>query len=512
MSHPERQKRSQEVIPVLEAATTILVKIDQGESGTDYITPYAGGSMITNPIGQPHMTAYGMAYSAPSAGHPTFGIAYGPHLGANVNKYASPYADSVATHPNSYASPFFSHGNQPPADYASPYANPVVPNQPSGSAFVGSVDNQASRHDGHETHDDGKEAHIPHQDIIGAPAEVKKGDDAAAGQDISNEEVDVSKAGKNADEQVISNENLGTNKACDEANGQGVSKENEEASTLVDLDETDVDDAHKQDSSGKEDETSSDDELTDDDLMAATTQNQDIAPPTENHKLFTGERLGDFSSNENIDWLLTMGNGGKIPRPSKKMRMSPPSSSEADAKVQTEVNRIINHIILCKDWRGHPGTMKQLFYASAEGQRLAGESRRLLAIAEPVVNTIIPLAESQARLRFYQQLESRAVKENRDREIQERINRYYGAPYQMQQWGPSPVGLLVAGLAIPPLLPSNGPLEPPFVRRGNVIAVPPGGRNIEEEKKAETYGYPPTPGSRPGGSQRGQKRKRAARH
>ena len=521
LSHPEKQKRSQEAIQALDAATTILVQIQQGEAGMDVVTPYASGSMISNPVGQRHMNTYGTANGPPYSDHPTYGMAHGLPVGANLNNYASPYAIPLATHPDSYASPYSNPVNQPPANYASPYANSMVPNQASGSGSVGSGDNRANTHDGHETPHDNKEAHTALQDIIGATTEAKKENDKAASQDISNGEEDASNASKENDGQGVSNEKEETSKACNEAPGQGVSNKKEEASIVVDLDETDVDDADKQGNSRGEDETRSDDDLTDDDLtdddlMPAKTDNQNIVPPAENHKLFTGERLGDFTSRENIDWLLAVGNGGKIPTPNKNTRMSSPSrssSSQTDAQVQTEVSRIIDQIMLYKDWRGHPGgTTKQLFYASAEGQRLAAELRRLMAIAKPVLNTIIPLAESQARLRFYQQLESHAIKEKRDREIQEGINRFYGAPVQMQPWGPPPAGIPVVGFPIPPTLRSNGPVQVPFVRRGNVITAPPGGRNPEEEKKAETYGYPPMPGSRPGDSHRGQKRKTAARH
>lgn len=490
-SHPEKQKRSQEVTQALEAATTVLVQIQQGEAGTGYITPYANGSMIPNPIGQGLPTTYG-GYGPPYPGHPTYGMAYGPPVGAHLNNYASPYANPVATHLGSYASPYFNSVNQPPANYASPYANPVVPNQASGSGLVSSSDNQANKHDGLETYHDDKKARTPYQDTSGAVIEANIECVEAVGQDKSNEKEDASKA-------------------SDEANGEDLSNEKEKAKSVVDLEETAVDDAKKKDSSGDEDEASKDD-----DLMKAKTDNQNIAPPAENHKLFTGERLGDFTSMESIDWLLTMGNGGEIPTPSKKAKMSSPSgssSSQADAKVQTEASRIISDIMLFKDWRGYPGgTMKQFFYASTEGQRLASELKRLMAIAKPVVNTIIPRAESQARLRFYQQLEGRAIREKRDREIQEGINRRYGAPVPMQQWVPPPVGFPVTGFPVPPPLPSNGPIQDQFIRRGNVIAAPPGGRNKEEEKKAETYGYPPLPGSRPGCSQQSQKRKRAARH
>ena len=381
-----------------------------------------------------------------------------------------------------------------------------------------STDNKANKPDGHEKLRDNKKAHIPHQDIVRFGTEVEKANSETAGQGISNKKENTNKATKKADDQHVSNEKVDASRACDETTGPGVSNEKAEASNVA-MDVTNVRDANKQDTINKEDEASSDGDLTDDDLMIAKGDNHTITPPAKNHRLFTGERLGDFTSTENIDWLLTMSNGGKIPRPSKKARTdSPPRSSpsQIDAQVQTEVNKIINQIMLCKDWRGHPGgTPKHLFYASAEGQQLAAELRRLMAIAKPAVNTVVPLAESHARLRFYQHLESRAFREKRDRDIQQGFNRFYGPPIQMQRWT-HPVGLPGAqypgpGLPVPPILPSNAPMKVPFIPRGNVIAPPPGGRNIEEEKKAETYGYPPMPPQRPGASQQGQKRKRTAR-
>ena len=397
----------------------------------------------------------------------------------------------------------------------------MAPNQATVNSPARSSDNKANKPDGHEKHRDNKKTHTPHQDIFRVGTDFEKANDETAGQGISNKHENTNKAAKEAADQDVSNEKVEASRACDETTGPGASNEKAEASN-ADVDATNVEDANEQDIIDKEDEASNDDDLTDDDLMIAKGDNQNITPPAENHRLFTGERLGDFTSTENIDWLLTMSNGGKIPRPSKKARIdSPPRSSpsQTDAQIQTEVSKIINQIMLCKDWRGHPGgTPKHLFYASAEGQQLAAELRRLMAVAKPVVNTVVPLAESQARLRFYQQLESRAFREKRDREIQEGFNRLYGVPVQMQRWAP-PVGLPGAqypapgpGLPVPPTLPSNGPMKVPFIPRGNVIAPPPGGRNIEEEKKAETYGYPPMPPQRPGASQQGQKRKRTAKH
>lgn len=387
----------------------------------------------------------------------------------------------------------------------------MFPDQTGGTALVSSFENQANRHDGHETHHHIMEAHTSPQYIT--RTEAKKGNDQAASQDISNEGPWARQASREADKQGISNEKETISKAHDKDIRHSSSNEKQLASIVADLDKAEIDQVMKQ-GGDDDDGTSSDEDLTDDDLPAVHPKDKNVTPPAENHKLFTGERIGDFTSVENIDWLLTVGNGGKIPTPSTKKITSPPfisSSSQMDDKVQTEVNRIIDEIIFYKNWPSLPGaTPKQLFYASAEGQRLAAELKRLMAIANPVINTIIPRAESEARLRFYQQLESRAIKEKRDYEIQ---TRYYRPPIQIQQWvpPPPPAAFSTFRFPIPPTLPSNGPMEVPFVPRGNVIAAPPGGRNIEEEKKAETYGYPPVPGSRPGDSKEGQKRKRAGR-
>ena len=527
MSNSEKkQKRSQEVIQALEAATVTLVQIQQGEAGPDYIPSYASGSMNLNPIGQSQMTGYGVAYGLPHPEQPPYGMGYGSPVGLNLNNYAPPFTNPMPIHPNSFASPLVNpiptNANSyasPYSDqnYASPYANPVRLNQVNGSGLIRGGDNQAKKHDGHESHRDDKEAHGPHQDIIGVAFKSGKGTNGSGGQDIRTQDQKASKATRKATDQDIDKGKQEMSKACDEVNSQAVSKENQEGSN--DLDKTNVGEANKQNGGSDEVQKSCDDDLTDDDLGKSKANNHIIAPPSEDHKLFTGERLGDFTSMENIDWLLAVGNGGEVPRPSKKIRMSSPDqslsspSSKVDAEVQTEVSMIVNQIMAYNGWRGHPGgTMKQYFYASAEGQRLAADLRRFTAIAKPVIITIITVAESKARLAFYRQLEIRAMKEKRDREVQEGINRFYGPPIQMQQWGPPPVGVPVPTFPIPPQLPSNGPAQAPLIRRGNVITARPGGRNVEEEEKAETYGYPPLPGSRPGGSQRGQKRKSAARH
>ena len=469
--------------------------------------------MFSHPTGHRHLTSYGTPYGLPYPNPPTHGVAYGPPMAPNLNNYASPYVTPLAPHPNNYASPYSNTLNQPPANYASPYANPTVPDEASGFGLGGSCICQTNSHDGHERHYNNKEIHTSEPDV--STTEAKKGNGKAASQGISNKEGDTRMSSKENDQLAVSKGKEEKGEAYDKADGQGTSNEKEVVGSPVDLDDTYVDDLKRPESGNENHEASSDNGSTDDDLPVAKPDDRNFPPPAEDHKLFTGERLGDFSSMENIDWLLTMGNGGKIPKPSKKRRTpSPPTiaPSQADEKVQMEVNKIIDEIMLYKDWRGHLGaTPKQLFYASVEGQRLVAELMRLMAIAKPVVNTAVPLAEGEARLKFYQQLESRAVKEKQDREAQQGINRFYGAPVQIQHWVPPPVGLPAVQFYVPPPLPSNEPMEVPFVRRGNVIAAPPGGRNMEEEKKAETYGYPPMPGSRPGDSQQGQKRKKAAR-
>ena len=386
----------------------------------------------------------------------------------------------------------------------------MVPN--SIGPIVGG-NNEINLRDGDEIPHGINEAHTPKPDIT--ETEVMKGNGDAPAQHISRQKEATGMSSKKAGGLGISNDKEDKREAHDEAIRQPIKNGKEMVENVADLDETKSGESENQERSDADAEKSSDNDLTDDDLPAMKPDDKNVTPPAEDHKLFTGERLGDFSSVEKIDWLLTMGNGGKIPTPRKKRTTKSPSTSppsHADDKIQIEVNKIVNEIVLYKGWPGHPGaTPKQLFYASVEGQRLAAELMRLISIAKPVVNTIMPRAESQARSRFYKQLENRAIKEKRDREIQGGFNPFPGPPVQVQHWIP-PVTAAAFQFPMPPQLPSNGPMEVPFVRRGNVIAAPPGGRNMEEEKKAETYGYPPTPGSRPGGSQKGQKRKRPGQH
>ena len=492
----------------------VLVQIQQGEIGAGYVTPYASSSIGSNPGFQRHPTNHSILYGPPHPNHFTHGMAYGPPVGPNFINYASPYAPPLAMHPNSYASPYSNPVTQFPSNYASPYANPMAASQIVGPALVSSVKNQANKHDDHETHHDNKEVDTSLRGV--SRAEAKKGDDGAASHYISSQGEDASNSSIEADKQGMSDGEDETSQAYDQDTRQGISIGKDVASNVVDLDEQNVDIVQAQDRGGEDGEINNDDDLTEDELHADKPDDMKITPPAKDHKLFTGERLGDFNTREEIDWLLIMSNGGKIPRPSKKKTKDSRSTSPAsptDIKVQMEVSKIINEIMHYKDWRGHPlCTTRQLFYASAEGQRLAAELRRLMAIAKPVLNTIIPSTESQARLRFYQQLESRAIKEKRDFEIQQDMNRFYGAQIQIQQWNPPPALLPPIQSPVPTPMPIDEPVKLPFVRRGNVIAAPPGGRNIEDEKKAETYGYPPTPGSRPGGSKGGKSRKKARRH
>ena len=489
----------------------ILVQIQQGEFGAGYVTPYASGSMVSDPAFQLHPAPHNFSYGPPYPNNLAHGMTYGPPVGANFNNYASPYAPPLAMPPNSYASPYSDPVNQPPSNYASPYANPMVANQVMEPALVCSVNSQVSEHDGRETYHDNMEVHTSHRGM--SVAEARKGNDGAASHYISIQGQDANSS-RQADEQGMRYGKGETIQAYDQANPQGISIEKEVASSFVGFDDLHLSNVQGQGKGGEDGEINHDKDLTDDEVDAEKLDDIKITPPAKNHRLFTGERLGDFTTQDSIDWLLIMSNGGQIPRPSKKKMKDSPCPNPAfptDVQIQMEVGKIINEIMHYKDWRGHPlRTTRELFYASTEGQRLAVELRRLMAIAKPVVNTIIPSAESQARLRFYQQLESRAIKEKRDCEIQQGMPRFYGAPVQIQQWIPPPALLPPIEFPVPTSMPVNGPLEP-FIRRGNVIAAPPGGRNIEEEKKAETYGYPPTPGSRPGGSG-GQSRKRVRRH
>ena len=498
----EKEKRSQEVIQALEAATAVLVQIQQGEAGTNYITPYASDGVFPNPTGQRHSTGYANAYGPPLSNPPTHAMAYGPPVGPSFTGYSSPFVSHLAPHPSSYASPYTNPMSQPTGTYASPYANPMVLNS---TGPVGSGNDKTKHHDHDETRQDINAAHTPKPDVTGT--EFAKGKVEAAAEFVRNQkEATMMPSAKAGDLDI--GDKKGEIRAYDAAsNGRDLVGN-------VDLKGPNVGDSKKQESINEDVEISSNNDLTDDGLPAAMLNDKNVTAPADNHKLFTGERLGDFTSVEKIDWLLAMGNGGKMPTPHKKRARSPSISppSQVDDKIQMEVSKIVDEIMLYKDWLGHPGAAtKQLFYASAEGQRLAAELKRLMVIAKPVINAIVSKAESEARLRFYQQLESRAIKEKRDREFYGGVHQFIIPPVQIQRWV-SPVTVPTFQLPVPPQVPCNGPMEVPFVRRGNVIAAPPGGRNIEEEKKAETYGYPPMPGSRPGKSQQGQKRKKPGQH
>ena len=508
MYQSAKQERSQQVIQALEAASVILVQIQQGEAGTNYVTPYASGNMFSKSVGQHHLPSYGNAYGPPFFSTP--GMAYGFPIGPNLNNHTSPFVSHLAPPINSYASPYPNPVNLPPASYSSPYANPLVPN--STGPIVGG-NKEVNLHNGDEIRHSIQEAYTSKPDVT--ETEAINGNADAAVQHISRPKESTRMSSKKADGLGISNDMKDERKAYDQATPQSINNGKEIVDKVADLDETNSGESENQQRYDADAEKTSDNDLTDDDLPVTKPYNKNVTPPAEDHKLFTGERLGDFSSVEKIDWLLTMGNGGKIPTPRKKRTTKSPSTgspSQSDDKMQTEVNKIVDKIMHYKGGVGHRNaTPKELFYASAEGQRLAAELRRLISIAKPVVNVIIPSAESQARMRFYQQLESRAIKEKRDGEIQGGFNPFHGPHVQVQQWIP-PMTVAPFPFPNPPQLPSNGPMEVPFVRRGNVIAAPPGGRNIEEEKKAETYGYPPTPGSRPGDSQKGKKRKRPGQH
>ena len=180
MCQPEKQKRSQEVIQALEAASIILVQIQQGEAGTNYVTPYASGSVFSNPVGQPHLASHGNTYVPPLSNAPTHGTVYGPPVGPNLNNYVSPFVSHLAPHPTGYASPYPNPGNLPPANYSSPYADPMVPDS---IGPIAGGNNKVNLHDDDEIRHGIKEAHTSKPNFT--KAEAIKGNGDAAAQHIS---------------------------------------------------------------------------------------------------------------------------------------------------------------------------------------------------------------------------------------------------------------------------------------------------------------------------------------
>lgn len=223
--------------------------------------------------------------------------------------------------------------------------------------------------------------------------------------------------------------------------------------------------------------------------------------------------LKDLHIAKQADVLLVAANGGHLPAQGVRSPWSPGFQSEydsdatisepsisgtdnsrdlrygqtSDGAILSHVNDIVNRI---KGFQNPPQgtvhhTARDVFYQSAEGQRLASELQRLVKPALPKVNTLVSSKEITAMLDFYRKLSSRASMRAREKKQKAM---YQGKPTRGSQTQHRAHGGMY------PL-----PLPLPFPERGNVM-LPPIGRSFSEEKKMEGYGFPGgSVGGRPGG-------------
>ncbi len=248
-----------------------------------------------------------------------------------------------------------------------------------------------------------------------------------------------------------------------------------------------------------------------------------------------------LSSAMNIDSFLVLANGGVPPGPdddsndsdhddtfydSKDTALDAPPSpadtideslSRADEDIHALVNNIANGLMRTEEPpnqvpAGNPYTA---FYSTMNGKQLGAELKRLVAVAQPEVNAIMPTEQIQAAHLFYTHLVSHAHTRNaanlRPAQLNHSANFTTPNPWGQAVYPPAPPkGYMVQWHDSITRAPSQPPppTGQPFVPRGNVIA-PPAVRNVEEEQKVATYGFPPKPSRRPGlrsGGKRGGKK------
>lgn len=191
--------------------------------------------------------------------------------------------------------------------------------------------------------------------------------------------------------------------------------------------------------------------------------------------------------------------------------------SRADEDVQALVDDIANRLIRSEEPPNQvpSGNPYAAFYSTMNGKQLGAELKRLAAVARPEVNAIMPREQIQAADLFYTHLISHVHTRNAA------IIR--PAPANLQpnvapaiKWDqavyppPPPKGYMVQwhdSITGAPTHPPPQAMEQSFTPRGNVIA-PPAVRNVEEEQKVATYGFPPKPGGRSGLRSGGRRAKR----
>lgn len=312
------------------------------------------------------------------------------------------------------------------------------------------------------------------------------------------------------------------------AEGNGASRSNAVIET----------EAHAVDHSSQENQTAqgSRDEANAETIIDDTEGSTDVPKETTRD-----DDVMSLSSALNIDNFLALANGGVPPGPdddsndsdhddtihiSKSTALDAPPSpadtideslSRADEDIQALVNNIANGLMRSEEApnQAPPGNPYAAFYSTMNGKQLGAELKRLVAVAHPEVNAIMPREQIQAAHLFYTHLVSRAHTRNAANIRQAQVN-HHAAFAASNQWGqavyppPPPKGYMVQWHDSFTGAPSQppGPMGQSFVPRGNVIA-PPAVRNMEQERKIATYGFPPKPGRRPGlrsGGKRGRQK------
>lgn len=190
-----------------------------------------------------------------------------------------------------------------------------------------------------------------------------------------------------------------------------------------------------------------------------------------------------------IDALLTMANGGIFPGTSSppvemevdedatesdsepvnnaSPRSPVPAEAGEDAQIMLIVDRIMDDVLALRDWQERvlQGTFRQAMLADERGLFLASELKRLVILARPLVNVILPAETGKTISVFYTHLSTRT--------------------------NPTRVPLP------PPIVAPMGPPPPP-VRY--VIEQP-----QLEQANANTTGGSPLPGRRQGQRRKGRK-------
>lgn len=222
-----------------------------------------------------------------------------------------------------------------------------------------------------------------------------------------------------------------------------------------------------------------------------------------------------------LDGFLALANGGKLPGnqslqdgagkpfPHDSMLSAPPSPADTIAEVSCRPDGEIQALVelIAKDLidsdvypsQSPQGTAYGALYSSMNGRQLGFELKRLIAVAEPEVNTLISKDQAQAIHLFYTHLLSR--EQTRHAAVQ---NANYPSthtfPNGMSQWGP------VVYLAQPPNYGTpvfSGPWPsqaiavptPKSVPRANIIAPRPA-NNLNQEHRLAENSFPPAPSSR----------------